>query len=71
MDWWARSLPLNWEKKDCNIVEAGALGSAPAANASPDWLGSHVQHLRTKVHIDDPRSVVLVRFYREAGANAN
>ena len=53
-----------------NVVETGALGSAPPASAGPDWLGSHIQHLRTKVHIDDPRSVVLVRFHREADVRA-
>jgi len=28
-------------------VEVGALGSAPPSSANADWLGAHIQHLRT------------------------
>ena len=40
-----------------NIVETGVLGSTLPANATADWLGMHIQHLRTKVHIDVPTLV--------------
>ena len=41
----------------------------PPANANADWLGKHINQLRTKVHMLDDRAVVLVRFYRGAAAN--
>jgi hypothetical protein len=33
------------------------------------WERVYIQHLRTKVHIDVPTSVVLVRFYRGVDAD--